>query len=97
MTDRSTPRGKLSRAAGVCIRSRRQTLGWTQTQLGEHLGLTNASVSHIEKGANFLRLETLVLICHVMGVDPADMFAQILRLANGQRLNVPRETSQGDA
>ena len=48
---------------------RRQELGWSQTQLAEVCGLTQASVSHLESGKHSLSAETLRKVALGLGVS----------------------------
>lgn len=47
----STRMGRQRRAAGVLVREKREKRGLSQRLLGERIGVTQATVSQIERGA----------------------------------------------
>jgi len=52
---------------GQSIRLHRQARGWTQEQLGAHLGITQSMVSIYENGGSSLRFSTMVTIAKLLG------------------------------
>lgn len=54
---------------GVVIRDARQAKGLTQVQLAELLGLTQATVSSVERGARDLHLKTLLALFAALDLE----------------------------
>lgn len=55
---------------GHLIRMGRQDKGISQRALGELLGTNQSSVSAWEGGTVLPRLEVILQLCHVLGIDP---------------------------
>lgn len=54
----------------------RKKYGYTQSQLGELLGVRNTSVSNWETGDNSIDIETLLKLCKIFNVELNDMYGQ---------------------
>ena len=48
----------------------------TQEQMAEHLDVSIAFISKIERGRTQLSLERLVQICHFLGLSPDELLSQ---------------------
>jgi transcriptional regulator with XRE-family HTH domain len=59
---------------GARIRMRRNMLGLSQTQMGDHIGVTFQQVQKYERGTNRIGASRLLQICNVLQVTPAWMF-----------------------
>lgn len=79
----------LRQIIGLCLREARQQHKMTQKQFCAHIGLTQSSVSAIERGVKNVLLDTFLRSCAVLETRPTDMVARITQLA----ADVPRETS----
>jgi len=54
---------------GKQIRKQRQSLGWTQEELAEAIGVSTSFIGHIERGTRKASIDTLVEIANVMQVS----------------------------
>ncbi len=66
------------RAIGVRIRRRRKALGLTQQKLAELSEQEPSNISHIERGATKLSLQTLVSIANVLHASADDLLCASL-------------------
>lgn len=57
----------IYRLTGRLIRSRRESLGWTQEELGEAAGLHPSYVGQIERGVKKASLKTLAQLAKALG------------------------------
>lgn len=58
-----------SRLLGVNIRAERVRHGWTQSQLGERIGLSQSVISDLENGKRAADLDDLIALCEHLGVS----------------------------
>ncbi len=58
---------------GANIKSRRKELRLTQADLAEMAHVSVIHISHIETGTVNMSLETLLAVCHALGVTPNDI------------------------
>ena len=63
------------------IRRLRGAMGWSQRALADVTGWDNATISRMESGRREIRVDEVVLLADVFGVDLAD-------LMTGQPLNI---------
>ena len=59
-----------SKAFGARIQLYRLRANWTQKELAEKLGCTSQHISAIERGVKTPTLETFVVLCNVLQVQP---------------------------
>ena len=57
-----TDLGRTPNQIGSLIRRARKKRGWSQSQLGEHAGLRQETISLIETGNPATRLETILVV-----------------------------------
>jgi transcriptional regulator with XRE-family HTH domain len=69
---------------GMLIRARRQTLGLTQEQLAEKVGLSRTSITNIEQGRQKILLHQLFLLAESLQVNP-DVLLPTTRAADPER------------
>lgn len=69
----------LYRAIGAHLADARQQRGVRQSDLAAAVGLTRASVTNIESGAQRIQIHTLVAAAQALGIDPADLITQALQ------------------
>jgi transcriptional regulator with XRE-family HTH domain len=83
-----TDKNLVAQVAERIVR-RRKALGFSATQVADHLGIKKQSYSHIENGRNLPRLETLVALAELFGVT-LDWFLAVdeKEAANDTILNV---------
>lgn len=63
---------------GARIRQRRKLLGLSQSGLADKIGVTFQQVQKYEKGANRVGSSRLHLIAGVLGIQPAELFGQVV-------------------
>lgn len=64
----------VSRALGEEFRQRRRALGYTQTYVAEHAGLTTGFISQVERGQASPSISSLNAISKVLGLNPFSFF-----------------------
>lgn len=62
-------------ALGRAIRTRRETLGLTQTELAKEIGAFQPEISLIELGDKSLGVARIWEICDALGVTPSQIFS----------------------
>jgi transcriptional regulator with XRE-family HTH domain len=65
---------RLIRAVGRRVAELREARGWTQSELGERLGIALKGVQRIEHGKMNLTLRSLVRIAAALGSAVPDLF-----------------------
>ncbi len=60
---------------GAIVRAAREARGWSQAELGRHVGLTGSAVGRIETGTREGELASWRRICAVLDIDPAAVLA----------------------
>src|SRR3712207_9562411 len=76
---RTTP---VDRLVGARMRLRRQSLGMSQTELGEKIGVTFQQIQKYELGTNRIGASRLASIANTLGV-PITFFFEELKPAGG--------------
>ncbi|MFE6127493.1 helix-turn-helix domain-containing protein [Streptomyces sp. NPDC056437] len=71
--------GDLYRSLGQQVREARLARGATQADLAMAVGLTRASVTNLELGAQRIQVHTLVAAAQALDVDPADLITRAVR------------------
>ena len=66
----------IGKRVGLRIRVRRTELELSQGDLANALGLSQGQISHIEKGARSVSLETLEAIARELRCEPADLLRE---------------------
>ncbi len=59
---------------GEKIRNARKTLGLTQRQLADRLGVSNTTISNWEKGLSRPDADLIQELCRVLGLQPNDFY-----------------------
>ena len=75
---------------GIFIAENRHTLGFTQAQLGERLGVSDKSVSKWERGVCLPDPSLYFPLCDVLGITVNELFA-------GERLPEPEQALKSSA
>jgi HTH-type transcriptional regulator/antitoxin HipB len=60
---------RTPRQIGTVIRRNRKRLAWSQSQLGEHAGLRQETISLIENGNPAVRLDTLLAVLAALELE----------------------------
>ena len=60
-------------AVGNKLLALRKKKGMTQTETAEAAGLSDRTYAEIERGTVNMRVDTLLRICHALGVTPDDI------------------------
>ena len=58
------------------LREERERRGWSMTALASRAGLSQQSVSYVERGMRIPNLDTLLRVCDALGVSLADILAR---------------------
>src|SRR5436309_14193964 len=61
------------RALGARIREARESTGWTQQELADHLGMSRTTIIAIEKGERRLKPAELVQLASLLGRNVSDL------------------------
>ncbi|MFE6126661.1 helix-turn-helix domain-containing protein [Streptomyces sp. NPDC056437] len=70
--------GDLYRSLGQQVREARLARGVTQGALAVAVGLTRASITNLESGAQRLQVHTLIAVSQALNIDPADLISRAL-------------------
>lgn len=62
---------------GARIREVRKQVGMQQEELAQRIGLTRASISNYERGAQNLTVESLYAICAALQVEPQTLLPHL--------------------
>ena len=73
---------------GEKIRSARKTLGLTQRQLAEKIGVTNTTISNWEKGISRPDADLIQTLCAVLHLQPNDFYGTT------EKNNAPAENNR---
>lgn len=65
----------MKKALGLAIKTRRESLGMTQEQLGELIGVDRGNVSRYEKGVNAPEIQRLELLATALKTTLSELFA----------------------
>jgi transcriptional regulator with XRE-family HTH domain len=87
--DAVIPEPVIPELLGHRIAKHRATLGWTQAELAERVGISRVALSHIEAGMSNPGERTVALLAGVFKVEPHDLVARTdYPRAKGERLPV---------
>ena len=75
MGDRASARKQLGKRLGQRIAERRKTIGWTQDQLAERLGVDAETISRFERGVTVPALVTLDRLAEILKTSVADLLS----------------------
>lgn len=64
----------FSAQIGKKLRILRRQRGWSQTDLGEHVGLSMATISNLETGRTQITVDYLAQFADALGCSPGDFF-----------------------
>ena len=77
------------RNVGACLAAARRGVNVTQQELAAKLGKPQSFISEYERGQRRVDVVELLLISRALGVDPAELFIEIVRSAALSRATVP--------
>ena len=63
----------IYQSVGRKIKALRKSAGMTQQQLSEIMGYSRTSITNIEAGRQHIDLETLLELCSILAVEPAEL------------------------
>jgi transcriptional regulator with XRE-family HTH domain len=69
----------IRRDLGSILRARREAARRTLSEIAAEAGLSPAHLSEVERGRKEISIERLVAVCHALGVQPAQVFADLAR------------------
>lgn len=64
-----TDLARTPKQIGTIIQRARKKRGWTQTQLAEHAGLRQATISVIERGATPAKLDSILAVLAALDLE----------------------------
>ena len=70
-------RDRLARKLCRLLIEAREAAGINQTALGKAVGRSQSFVSNYERGQRRLDLPDLILVCRVIGVEPAELLRRL--------------------
>jgi len=74
----------LNWALAKIIKKKRESEGWTQVQLADFSGLSDAYIAKLEQGARGASITALVQLATAFGISPSNLMKIIeMELANG--------------
>ena len=71
-------------ALGSVLRTRRVAVGRTLSEVAAEAGLSPAHLSEVERGLKEVSTERLVAVTHALGVQPAQIYADLARLLGAE-------------
>jgi transcriptional regulator with XRE-family HTH domain len=77
------------------LKSERERLGVTQTELADRLGNTQTFVSKCERGERRIDAVELVEFAEALGIQPGDLFGQFLAKRLGHSAAKTRKSKTG--
>lgn len=69
------------------IRERRESLGISQVQLAEMVGVTKGAIGNVESGTSGIKAETLYKICKALKCDPNYLYQDDVHIKNKETLS----------
>ena len=81
---------------GHVLNEIRAVFGYTQEQVAERLGISRQQLINIEHGKNYMRLDNLLKLCAVYGIEPGQLVAQAGVEIKAQQ-NIPKGRPKGKA
>jgi transcriptional regulator with XRE-family HTH domain len=69
------------RIVGTCLAAARRRANVTQDELAARLGKPQSFVSEYERGQRRVDVVELLVISRALGVDPVELFAEVVRAA----------------
>ena len=75
MGDRASARKQLGKRLGQRIAEQRKSIGWTQDQLAERLGVDAETISRFERGVTVPALVTLDRLAEILKTRVADLLS----------------------
>lgn len=88
MGETGEARQQLGRRLGQRIAERRKSLGWTQDQLAERLGVDAETVSRFERGVTVPALVTLDRLVRVLKTSVADLLSEASACPTDQAVRI---------
>jgi transcriptional regulator with XRE-family HTH domain len=79
---------ELGPLLGKNVSLRRKTLGLTQAQLAERLGVETETISRVERGTNLISLQRLASLSEVLETSVAELLSQSVSNRSDQALMI---------
>ncbi len=67
-------------AFGAVLRTRREAVGRTLSEIAAEAGLSPAHLSEVERGRKEISTERLIAVAHALGMRPGQVYADLARL-----------------
>lgn len=71
---------EVRRALGAVLRTRREAIRRTLSEVAAEAGLSPAHLSEVERGRKEISTERLLAVGHALGIRPADIYGEMARL-----------------
>lgn len=75
------PVSPFAHEVNAIIRGHLARIGWTHGDLAHRIDISTSQMSRILRGDRHLDVDQLEQICHVLGLDPADIIGEAWRVA----------------
>ncbi len=69
----------IRQVLGAMLRARREAARRTLSEVAAEAGLSPAHLSEVERGRKEVSIERLIAVAHALGVQPADVYAELAR------------------
>src|SRR5213080_3173361 len=70
----------IRQVLGSVLRARREAARRTLSEVAAEAGLSPAHLSEVERGRKEVSIERLIAVAHALGVQPAEVYAELARL-----------------
>jgi transcriptional regulator with XRE-family HTH domain len=77
------------KVVGACLAAARRQANVTQQELATRLGKPQSFVSEYERGQRRVDVVELLVISRALGVNPIDLFGEIMKAAGPSRATKP--------
>jgi transcriptional regulator with XRE-family HTH domain len=75
---------EIRRALGSILRTRREAIGRTLSEVAAEAALSPAHLSEVERGRKEVSIERLLAVARALGLKPGDIYADLARLLGAE-------------
>jgi transcriptional regulator with XRE-family HTH domain len=75
---------EIRRALGSILRTRREAIRRTLSEVAAEAALSPAHLSEVERGRKEVSIERLLAVAHALGLKPGDIYADLARLLGAE-------------
>ena len=84
MIDKTKIQKVLAKRLGINLSGRRKTVGWTQGELAEQVGVDTETISRFERGATMPSLVTIQMLAVALDTTMANLIGESSSMPNDQ-------------